>query len=43
LDEVVISIAGKQHWLWRAIDQDGYVEAFPLRFGPGKDLSEPRN
>jgi putative transposase len=25
LDEVVVSIAGKKHWLWRAIDQDGYV------------------
>jgi putative transposase len=25
LDEVVISIAGKEHWLWRAVDQDGYV------------------
>ncbi|EIM26624.1 transposase [Microvirga lotononidis] len=25
LDEVVISIAGQQHWLWRAVDQDGYV------------------
>jgi putative transposase len=25
LDEVVISIAGQKHWLWRAIDQDGYV------------------
>lgn len=25
LDEVVISIAGKNHWLWRAVDQDGYV------------------
>ena len=23
LDEVVISIAGKKHWLWRAVDQDG--------------------
>ena len=22
LDEVVISIAGKKHWLWRAVDQD---------------------
>jgi len=20
-----VTIAGKQHWLWRAIDQDGYV------------------
>jgi putative transposase len=25
LDEVVISIAGKKYWLWRAVDQDGYV------------------
>jgi putative transposase len=25
LDEVVITIAGQQHWLWRAVDQDGYV------------------
>ncbi|MDF2689914.1 MAG: transposase [Microvirga sp.] len=25
LDEVVITISGKQHWLWRAVDQDGYV------------------
>lgn len=24
-DEVVISIAGREHWLWRAVDQDGYV------------------
>jgi putative transposase len=22
---VVISIAGQKHWLWRAVDQDGYV------------------
>jgi putative transposase len=25
LDEVVISIAGRKHWLWRAVDQEGYV------------------
>ena len=25
LDEVVITIGGKQHWLWRAVDQDGYI------------------
>jgi putative transposase len=25
LDEVVVTIAGKQHWLWRAVDQDGYI------------------
>lgn len=25
LDEVVVSIGGRQHWLWRAVDQDGYV------------------
>ncbi|NKL39398.1 IS6 family transposase, partial [Rhizobium leguminosarum bv. viciae] len=25
LDEVVISIGGQKHWLWPAVDQDGYV------------------
>jgi transposase-like protein len=25
LDEVVITIAGNKHWLWRAVDQDGLV------------------
>jgi putative transposase len=25
LDEVVISIAGQKHWLWRAVDQHGTV------------------
>jgi putative transposase len=25
LDEVQINIAGKKHWLWRAVDQDGTV------------------
>src|SRR5215210_6459312 len=25
LDEVVITIAGKKHWLWRAVDQTGVV------------------
>ncbi len=25
LDEVVILIAGEQHWLWRAVDQNGFV------------------
>jgi putative transposase len=25
LDEVVVSIGGKKHWLWRAVDQDGYI------------------
>lgn len=25
LDEVVISIGGRKHWLWRAVDQEGYV------------------
>jgi putative transposase len=25
LDEVVVTIAGQQHWLWRAVDQDGCV------------------
>ena len=25
LDEVVITIRGNKHWLWRAVDQDGFV------------------
>jgi putative transposase len=25
LDEVAVSIKGKRCWLWRAVDQDGYV------------------
>ena len=25
LDEVVVVIGGKRHWLWRAVDQDGFV------------------
>ena len=25
MDEVLISIGGRKHWLWRAVDQDGYV------------------
>lgn len=28
LDEVVISIAGKKHWLWRAVDQDSFVSRY---------------
>ena len=24
LDEVVVSIAGEKHWLWRAVDQNGF-------------------
>ncbi len=25
LDEVVLTIAGVKHWLWRAVDQNGMV------------------
>src|SRR5918912_2989966 len=25
LDEVAVNIAGKKHWLWRAVDQSGVV------------------
>jgi putative transposase len=25
LDEMVVSIKGKKHWLWRAVDAEGYV------------------
>ena len=29
MDEVVITIRGKKHWLWRAIDADGDVRECP--------------
>lgn len=25
MDEIVVMIAGRKHWLWRAVEQDGYV------------------
>jgi len=25
LDELVVAIAGTKHWLWRAVDHDGFV------------------
>jgi putative transposase len=25
LEEVIITIAGEKHWLWRAVDQDGLM------------------
>jgi hypothetical protein len=25
LDELIVTIAGGKHWLWRAVDQDGFV------------------
>ena len=31
LDEVAIKIAGKKHWLWRAVDQDGLVLDVPVQ------------
>jgi len=31
LDEVVITIAGKRHWLWRVVDPDGFVLDVPVQ------------
>src|SRR6201993_4581269 len=25
LDEIIITIAAKKHWLWRAVDEEGFV------------------
>ena len=33
LDEVVVSLAGKNHWLWRSVDQDGFVLDVLVRAG----------
>ena len=31
LDEAVVSNGGKKHWLWRAVDQDGFVPRFSYK------------
>ncbi len=31
LDEVVTTIGGKKNWLWRAVDQDGFVLDVPVQ------------
>ena len=31
LDEIVITIGGKKQWLWRAVDQDGFVLDVPVQ------------
>jgi transposase-like protein len=33
LDEVVVTIAGQQHWLWRAVDQDDMSSTKSFRRG----------
>jgi putative transposase len=25
IDEAFVTIAGKKNWLWRAVDQDGFI------------------
>jgi DDE domain len=40
LDEVVISFAGKKHWLWRAVDQDGFVLVATARRSPTDAVGE---
>jgi putative transposase len=31
LDEVVITIAGKKHWLWQAVKEDDLVPGIPVQ------------
>ena len=35
MDEVVLTIAGVKHWLWRAVDQTGTVLDIPLLLETG--------
>jgi putative transposase len=46
LYEVVITIAGKKHWLWRAVEQEGFVLDARVRSWrdkkTGKRLLPPR-
>src|ERR1700730_5739331 len=40
LDEVVVSFAGKKHWLWRAVDQDGFVLDVLVQSGRDKKAAK---
>src|ERR671916_1151937 len=40
LDEVAVKIAGKQHWLWRAVDQDGIVLDILVQSRRDKDAAK---
>src|SRR4051812_49652889 len=40
LDEMVITIAGKKHYLWRAVDQDGVVLEAPGQSRRGKKAAQ---
>ncbi len=37
LDEVVLTIAGVKHWLWRAVDQNGMVLDILVQSRPGAE------
>src|SRR3954467_10179999 len=39
-DEVVLKIAGKKHWLWRAVDQDGIVLDILVQSGRDKQAAK---
>jgi len=40
LDEVVVTIAGKRHWLWRAVDQNGAVLDILVQNRRNKDAAK---
>src|SRR3954466_1587179 len=40
LDEVVITIAGQKHWLWRAVDQEGFVLDILVQSGRDKKAAK---
>ncbi|EUC12382.1 hypothetical protein PMI06_008765 [Burkholderia sp. BT03] len=41
LDEVVVSITGKKHWLWRAVDQHGAVLAVLVQSRRDRQAARP--
>jgi putative transposase len=38
--QVVVSFAGKKHWLWRAVDQDGFVLDVLVQSRPDKKAAK---
>jgi putative transposase len=38
---LVISVAGKKHWLWRVVDQDGFVLDVLVQSRRDKEAAKP--
>jgi transposase-like protein len=42
LDEVVVTISGRRHWLWRAVQDEGLLDAWAVHAAAPKALNGDR-